>query len=380
MTRASIAAAVILLIIAMLAASCAEPSSARSARAHATAEPATPASATSLAHSPLRTEPWPVDWSDRPGRILITPHFRLHTTMPDAARAERLALYAESMLAAYRGIAGQPDALPPPPRPLHTFLLATRGQWELQTRLLLGESAGPMLAIQRGGFTIAGRTLLYDLGPRDTTALLAHEAWHQYAQTTFAHAPPAWLDEGIGTLMEGHIWNAAGPTWSPWANPERFDELRRLVQRGELWSLDRLLSSSPGGDVSYAYYAQVWILAQFLLEGSDGRFAGVFRQLIRDCAEGSLPQRVAAAFESPAAPPTSAGRTPRLIPGVAIFEAYFGLTDRIEPEFRRFVLESVGTQHGLGGRERIVQGLSPVRIGRPAGFPKQTSRTGSVQN
>jgi hypothetical protein len=236
------------------------------------------------------------------------------------------------------------------------YLFRNRGEWERQARTMLGEHAAPMLAMPRGGFTLGGTMVLYDVGLAGTETLLAHEGWHQFVQTEFSSALPAWLDEGVATMMEGHLWRAdnagaVAATFTPWANPERFDELRRLLDGRGLWSLDRLLAE-PGGPSSgdgLAYYAQVWGLVMFLEEGDQHRWRRNLHDLLADAKKGTLGERVALALgaERAAAMAGSSGGW-----GAAVFETSFGKVEDVEPAWRAFVSEITGP----GMRERIVRG------------------------
>lgn len=295
----------------------------------------------------ITSEPWSLDGD--PGRVLVTPHYRLSTTLTDPRRAELLATLLESSLTHYRRGCGALDSasLPEPTRPLEVFIYRTRGQWERATRQLLGEQAGPMLAMPRGGYTIGGRTMLYDLGPRDTMLLLAHEGWHQYMQSTFAGSLPEWLDEGLATIMEGQRWESssagAGIAFRAWANTERFDELRRLRDGHRLWTLDRIIAgtattnalSAGQADESLAFYAQAWALTHFLMQ--DGIQRAQLASLLQQTAAGE------------------SGAVRKSTP-VDLFRSTLGPVGEVEPAFHTFVLDLTRP----GSREKIVQGISPV--------------------
>lgn len=299
-------------------------------------------------------EPWAAD--GEPGRVIVTRHYRLHTTIADAERARRLAAVLEHALPIYRAGCGVlPEAsLPEPPRTLDVFVYRTRGQWDLATRRLLGEAAAPLLAMPRGGYTIAGRVMLYDVGRRETVALLAHEGWHQYVQSTFARSLPDWLDEGLATIMEGVRWapgadGAMEITFSPWANTERFDELRRAATMRRLLTLDRLVSAGPtltsagaDGD-ALAYYAQAWALVHYLREGRGGEHAAALGEMVTHAAR-------AGGASLSVAPPAS---------GVAALRERFGPLGPLEAELDGFVRLITRP----GARELIVQGRSPAHAG-----------------
>ena len=140
------------------------------------------------------------------------------------------------------GIGQKPDAteprLPPPQIAMDTFMVASRPQWEDLTIRLMGERAPTYLRIDRGGFAAGGRGVFYTAGAGDdrtTLAIAAHEGWHQYTQRVMQDPLPVWLDEAMAAYCEGFRENPllpAGVEFLPWANPERFDQLRSCWARG----------------------------------------------------------------------------------------------------------------------------------------------------
>ncbi|MFN0131893.1 MAG: hypothetical protein ACKVW3_05100 [Phycisphaerales bacterium] len=320
--------------------------------------PPRPAASPAIVSTKTDIDAWEFDGT--PGIVLRTAHHRLFTTEADPQLLEQLPTFLEAVVDHYV------TALGPLPRPalrLDTFLLRDRTQWERLTRQVMGDEAHVYLRIQRGGFSSGGRAILWTIGRRDTLAILAHEGWHQYAQRTFRDALPGWADEGVATYMEGFVPTVAGaaPIMAPWANPERFDQLRSAFESGSLIPLQRLITVAPreliaaGGNEALTYYGQVWALIHFLREGGNG-MAGEHRQqlmnLVADTAAGRMRRYVEAraARRIPAATPTD-----RL--GAEVFRAYFGpdlaAADR---EFRVFVA-SIATD---AGRAAILMGRSPL--------------------
>lgn len=312
----------------------------------------------------IRPEPESVeDWSfnGKPGRLITTPHYRVFTTQPRENVTSRLPLFLESALEHYRvAITGEDAPLPYPSERLDTYILSSKGDWELLARQLLGSQAEPFLNIRRGGFAYNGRALLFDLGTFDTLAVTAHEGWHQYTQRTFRSGLPIWMEEGLATYMEGHRWSGRGgrATFMPWANVERFDQLRRSTARGQLLPLRDLLAARPQELISatstgpgLTYYAQVWALTHFLMEGENGKYRESLQRLVRDAASGAMERTVSRKLNNP-----RAGRALGARVGPAVFIAYFNedLT-AVQDEFDRFVQSVVAT----GSRQRIVAGESP---------------------
>ncbi|MDZ4830929.1 MAG: hypothetical protein SGJ09_12115 [Phycisphaerae bacterium] len=264
------------------------------------AEPS--AAAAAVAAVPAVTvEPWVWEGASTSfaGETLITAHYRLNVTLREGSLKKSFPAFAEESLEHYTSALGR---LPEPPKPLVSFIFGSRDQWAEYTKKRLGEDADIYLALGRGGYTMEGESVLFDLGRWDTFALAAHEGWHQYTQSTFKHALPIWLEEGLATYMEGHRWNRGEerPTFVPWRNFERFGELREAVRADELIPLDELLEGAPqkflrrdGRSKLLTYYAQVWALAQFLAEGEDGRYRAKLEEILQDAAAGRIAGKLA---------------------------------------------------------------------------------------
>jgi hypothetical protein len=304
----------------------------------------------------LRVEPW--NFGNTQGRVFVTPSYRVFTTSKDTMVVDRAPAFVERALEHYR------TALAPLPAPkvaLDTYLMATRVQWQRLSAQLLGDDAGAYNMIQRGGFTVEGRAILYDIGTRDTLSLIAHEGWHQFTQRTFAEPLPMWLEEGIASYMEGYRWDPEAPKvphFYGWANVERFDQLRKAATENDLIPLDKLLVSSPqeligyGSDAALNYYAQAWAMVHFLMEGEAGKYQAGLRALLTDAAGGRLVARVGAEMGGRAATSYSLrrkGPEPLLI----YFNRDLG---QLEAEYLRFIQKATQT----GAKERIVAGRSPI--------------------
>ncbi len=314
--------------------------------------------------APLRAarpseEPW--TFGDARGRVLASPSYRVFTTIAPGMVSDRLSGFAEHALARYRTAFGP---LPPPGHPLDTYILANRPQWSRAAAQLMGQSGAAYQQIVRGGLTVNGRSILYDIGPRDTFSLLAHEGWHQFTQSTFREPLPLWLEEGIAAVMEGFRWRpgeGAVPEFLTWCNLERFDHLREAADRGALRPLPDILSGSPadslegGTDPALTYYAQAWALTLFLMEGDGGRRRGGLEALIADSQRGVAGRRIAGA---------AAGRAPAGKSrwyGVEAYRVYVGLTpEQDAPAYRDFCLSVVVP----GSREAVSIGRSPLSVGK----------------
>ncbi|QOI99606.1 MAG: hypothetical protein HRU70_03580 [Phycisphaeraceae bacterium] len=304
----------------------------------------------------LSEEAWTFDSS--PGRVIRTVSYAVHTTMEGGLIVDRAPAFLERALVHYTTTLG---VLPRPPRTMETYLLSTRPQWNRLTRTLLGAEAEPFLRIERGGFSHRGRGVYYDIGPKDTLTIAAHEGWHQYVQTTFRDALPVWLDEGVATYMEGFRWDPKEPdrpVFLPWSNLERYETLRWTAARGRLMPLGELLRSSPQSLMEQdprsplRYYAQVWGLIHFLREGEGGKYSPALSKLLLDASQGRVGETVREAMGGPAARAFATRRD-----GTVVFSAYFTPDlDRLDQEFRAFIDEISSRGH----RQKVSQGKSPI--------------------
>ncbi len=316
-------------------------------------------------HEPL-IDVQPVQLAGSPGQAISTPSWIIRTTVTRKNLLDRLPLFLE---AAHDNYSSSLAILPKPDHPLELYLLQTRSQWALLTRLLLGDRADRFLRIDRGGFTTAGRAVLFNIGAHDTFALTAHEGWHLYSQSILKPGTlPVWLEEGIATLMEGFRWSAANPmraSFSPWANPERFDQLRDAYARKNLLSLTQLLDASPATLIDTSsistldYYAQVWALTLFLSEGDSRAYRNDLERLLTDAAAGSINRQMVRAIGIQASRKALRSRK-----GPGIFHTYFSTDlNQMNARYQHFIKQLVKT----GSRDAIIQGRSPFyQSPRPA--------------
>lgn len=354
-----------------------------------------PARAASVARAPVVAsaplEPVPADpvlravepWrsSTREGERLVTPHFRIHTTMRSEEFKRLMAVFSERAMEHWTTSLAP---LPAPDRALDTYVFGSRDEWAAHTRVKLGTEAGAYLALGRGGYTSNAEAILYDIGPGDTLTILAHEGWHQFTQSLFRQELPPWLEEGIAAYMEGHrISPKSGePVFTPWRNFERFGELRDAVRRGRTVPIDQILDSTAqeyladGRDRLLTYYAQVWALVHYLREGEDGAYESGLSRLLRDCIDG----RVADTLRSAPMPQDEARaldralrRGTRLVPGRYWIRAYFTPDlERFASGYRTFVDDVVAR----GSGDAIWRGQSPV-LARRASRPDPATGTGT---
>lgn len=208
--------------------------------------------------------------------MIRTPSYRLFTTIADDSLRDRLPVFVEAAGLQYRTAI---TLLSPPAVALDTYVMSDRSQWQQVVTQLLGSGSELIAGMSRGGFTLQGRSILYEIGPRDTFVLLAHEGWHQFSQASFKEPLPIWLDEGLATWFEGHRWSGTTPRFTPRDNPDRLGALAKAVKGNSLLSLDQLTNTTPqdwiakGGEWPLIYYAQIWALTRFLSEDPTHREA-----------------------------------------------------------------------------------------------------------
>lgn len=303
-------------------------------------------------------EPW--SFNGAPGKIITTDHFTIYTTETSNAITDRVPKFLEVAMRHYTTAFGAGEALQPPQGKMESFMMGNRQQWKEITLTMLGKQGAEMLNITAGGFAVGGRAFLFDIGIASTFFVAAHEGWHQYTQRTFAEPMPVFIEEGVATYMEGHRWDGADVQFLPWANLERFEQLRTASIGGRLMSIRELIETSPQrlikepGDAAVTYYAQLWSLLHFLNEGDGGVYRLPLQRLLRDAQAGKLSQTVAAQLTMNERGGMLARRQ-----GNAVFRAYFDRdVDQFNQRYQTFVQQLVRT----GARDWITQGRSPVPV------------------
>ena len=310
---------------------------------------------------PIERVAWRFAGAD--GQIITTPHYQLYITLGDPKMIDRLLVFAERGLRHYTSALAD---LPMPAGRLETYLFQNREQWEAKTRQLLPTQAPTFLNLGRGGFTTRGRSVLYYIDrhgrTRDTFAILAHEGWHQYAQTTFRRQLPVWLEEGIATYMEGYLTDADGRVeFRPWANRERYRTLRRAVRTETLIGLDEVITRTPQSflkvskDQLLIYYSQVWALVHFLHEGRGEQYRPKLIQLLTDAAQGRVAAKRSTLNES-TEDRNRAGTLRSQLASILVKQYFNAEFDAFEQQYTDFVHRVVAP----GGFDRIAEGHSPL--------------------
>ncbi|MCE2883100.1 MAG: DUF1570 domain-containing protein [Planctomycetaceae bacterium] len=312
-------------------------------------------------------EPW--TFGEKRGECIDVGTHRMHSTLVDPVIRERMQIFLPTALEHYRSAI---IPLPAPDGPIDVFVFGERNDWLAYTRERLPQEAAMYERIGRGGYTIEGDAVLFDIGRWDTFTIAAHEGWHAYTQRVFRHPLPVWLEEGIACFMEGVRGgvNGAPPTFIPWRNVERFSELRELVSRERFVPLEELVEGTPqdylrdGRRTLLGYYAQVWALVHFLNEGEGGRYRKGLERLLRDAVDGRIASTI---WESSRAGTRNERRMAigRQV-GPAVLREYFGDDlGRMGAEYRAFVDKIVARGNG----EKIWRGQNPTLESSPAQVP-----------
>ena len=229
------------------------------------------------------------------GTQLISDTWNIRTTIQYEHILEMLPAFFDAIMDRYTTAFGQ---LPYPGEQLNVYLFANESQGQHKLKEILGSNAQKWFQLGRGGVTIDGTAVLYDLDRRGrsraTLRIAAHEGWHQYAESVFEDCLPTWLDEGIGTWMEGFRIRRGEVEFLPASNWDRLSALRRIVNDDRLTPLTILLNSDPSEllEVSRSsllgYYAQLWAFTSFIMEAKDGEYRNSLQALLLAAVHGEL--------------------------------------------------------------------------------------------
>ncbi|MCH2147192.1 MAG: DUF1570 domain-containing protein [Phycisphaerales bacterium] len=240
--------------------------------------------------------PWTFEGNE--GVHIQTEYWNIYTTIQYEHIVDLLPSFYEELVGHYATVFGQ---LPYPNRRMDVFLFATQSQWRMKVQDMLGRDAEQWFGLGRGGLTIEGVAVLYDLDrrgrSRTTLRIAAHEGWHQYAEAIFQSELPTWLDEGIGTWMEGFRMRNGSIQFEPTSNWDRLSSLRKLVNAKRLTPLTEVMSSNPSALLSdsrsslLGYYAQLWGLTSFLIEAENAVHREQLLNIFHQALDGTLKRR-----------------------------------------------------------------------------------------
>ncbi|MDP7005319.1 MAG: hypothetical protein QF718_03820 [Phycisphaerales bacterium] len=245
--------------------------------------------------NPAQMNKFPWMYHGDEGTQFVSDIWNIRTTIKHKQIVDSLPNFYDGLIDHYTSVFGK---LPYPKDRIDVFMFANESQWKLKLQELLGNEANSWYALGRGGLTIDGIGVLYHLDKstrsRVTFRIAAHEGWHQYAEHAFKSCLPTWLDEGIGTWMEGFRLRRGQLHFTPASNWDRLSAIRKIVTANRLTPLNELINSDPselletGRSTLLGYYSQLWAFTSFLMEYENGKFRPVIRDLLLDAVDGTL--------------------------------------------------------------------------------------------
>lgn len=238
-------------------------------------------------------KPW--EFNGNKGVEFITPYWDIHSTIQIARITDSLPSFYADLLDHYTTVFGE---LPYPKRKIDVFLFENEAEWQSKLVEMIGIEAQEWFSLGRGGLTIDGTGVLYHLDSRGrsrvTLRIAAHEGWHQYAEAVFVNCLPTWLDEGIGTWMEGFRIRSGKIRFTPSINWDRLSTLRKIVSADRIDSITNLIASDPstllstGRNTLLGYYAQLWAVTCFITEYDSGKYVPALRSVLNSALAGTL--------------------------------------------------------------------------------------------
>ncbi|MBT5409559.1 MAG: DUF1570 domain-containing protein [Phycisphaerae bacterium] len=238
--------------------------------------------------------PWAFEGDE--GERFMNDVWDIRTTMKYQHIVDSLPSFYTALLQRYSTVFGE---FPLPASQMDVYLFATQEQWQSQLVKMLGcREAQHWFQLESGGITIDGKAILYHLDRRGrsrvTLRIAAHEGWHQYAEKIFKKPIPTWLDEGIGTWMEGFRLRRNEVQFLPASNWDRLTTLRRIVAGNRLHTLDELMNSDPSDlletdrSTLLGYYAQLWGLVSFIIESDNGKYFPALQLILESALQGTI--------------------------------------------------------------------------------------------
>jgi len=261
--------------------------------ASTSAKETAPLRATETTNQMMYELPW--SFRDDQGERFVSDVWDIRTTIKYQHILDSLPTFYDALIARYTTVFGD---LPFPKKKMDVYLFSTESQWQSQLRTMLGKEAEHWFQLESGGVTIDGTAVLYHLDERGrsrvTLRIAAHEGWHQYAEAAFVSCLPTWLDEGIGTWMEGFRFRRGEVQFLPASNWDRLTTLRKILNADRLTPLHELMNSDPSALLSngrtslLGYYSQLWGLISFIVEYDNGKYLPALRLVLQEAALGTI--------------------------------------------------------------------------------------------
>ncbi|MBN1342914.1 MAG: hypothetical protein JXQ73_09560 [Phycisphaerae bacterium] len=272
----------------------------------------------------VETRPWKFGRTE--GKLFVTPHYDIHTTLKDETMLQILPTFLETAHQLYTNLLPRHETSD---ERSSLFVFQDRNQWDRFTRQFAPTRAETYLRIRSGGYAEPRGTVIYHLRRRNyTLAVIAHECLHMYVYRNFPpRTVPPWLNEGLACYCEGYEWHDLTPVFTPGENRFRMNAVRRALARGTLLKLKEMLATDAGKmllfspDLVETYYAQAWSLVAFMIHG--GKYDKAFMRMRQELGTDRMRQAMSGYI---AAYPNSHGQP--MSPGEALFRAY--ITDDLE--------------------------------------------------
>lgn len=201
--------------------------------------------------------------------ILRTPHYEIHTDLPDEL-SEDLSRRMEAMYAEYtrRLAIFNPETKGNPP--LKVYLFSNRADYETFTGGRMPNSAGCFMPDRQ-----ALAAFLNGQGRDGLRKTLQHEAFHQFADSAISRNMPIWLNEGLAQVFEEGLWTGNSFALGQ-VPPRRVRQLKADMESGRLIPFDTILWLSPAqwrdnmeGTRGAAQYNQAWAMVHMLIYETD---------------------------------------------------------------------------------------------------------------
>lgn len=290
-------------------------------------------------------EPWENKYG--PGLMLVTEHYRIHTTLLDPLMLSQMPGYIESAYNSYQKQLSKPVETR---FEMPVYLFATRQQWEDFTKAFTGEQAPMYLKIKAGAYYLKDTWVGYNIGRERTFSVLAHEGWHQFNKRHFKFRLPSWLDEGIAMCFEAGRYENGLFKFDPSMNLNRLGGLKMTLIKGRMIPLRRLIAMNPGeaimrdalageeggSEEAVAFYSQAYALVRFLKEDGYGKRLANYHQMLMGGLRGTWPiSETAKKIASDRNIPLTVAWN-RVV-GTKLFEHYIGSDiEQIEREYLTF--------------------------------------------
>ena len=191
----------------------------------------------------------------------------------------------------YLNLTGLSDR--PSDKRMPMYVMATRSERAALTTARLGKRAGAVLSITAGGYCYAGVCVLWDIGPRATLSVAAHEGLHQFFSHRLKQSLPMWFEEGICVLAEGHQLHKGSLVFTPENNPSRITALRNAIVNNHWIKIGKLLPMDAGDAVgtgiaekAVGFYGQVWALSMFIR--SVPKYNKGMQRMVADAQNGRM--------------------------------------------------------------------------------------------